>query len=165
MAQPEARLLIDELPDVDQRPEEYLPRDRTVDGAPSRRTVLKGTMAVVAGAALGALDLLPFSRPAAAHAYTEWTTCVGYYSSSTICVPSSAYYGSDNCLTSWHKNQYDLVNTCILAEYEINLTSCSGRNAWRWGSTKCSDGWKYSRDLCNGGSTVINNFSICRSQV
>lgn len=136
--------------------------------APSRRQVLKAGLGIAAGAALGALDLLPFSRVSGAAAYTEYTTCTSqwYYSSSETCVPTSAYYGSDNCAGSWFKNTEEWVTDCIYGYYTINMSSCDGRNAWRWYSgsnyTKCSDGWKTSNDWCQGG-TVIDKFSICRT--
>jgi len=138
----------------------------------SRRHLLRAATGVGVAAGLGLLDLFPWSRPrlADAAAYQQWSDCHSYFSNSTtICVPTSAYYGSNNCSGSWHKQ--DLSQSgCIYHRYSHNPTSCAGRNAWRWtGSSahgphrKCSDGWYWFRDCT--GPTSISMFSICRTAI
>jgi hypothetical protein len=135
----------------------------------SRRSVLRGGAAVAIGAALGALDLLPFVKPRAAAALTEWTDndCHGFWSPTQTCVPSTAYFQADNCSGSWHKNFFGWINDCVAADYDPNEIYCAGKNAWRWyhmpsNYTKCSDGYKYSYNYC-AGAVAVDNFSICRT--
>ncbi|MGW5683569.1 hypothetical protein [Nonomuraea sp. NPDC003754] len=159
--------ILDQIPSVADEPESPEPSRYAVTEQRWSRRRLFGTVAgVTVAAGLGALDLLPWSRPRAAMALTEWTDgCHGYFNSSTVCTPSSAYYGSDNCSGSWHKNQGG-SGTCYNYRYTPNETSCGGRNAWRWtGSVarrKCSDGW-YEYHDCGGGN--ISRFSICRTAI
>lgn len=166
LRQTHARPLVSSLPDAEVAPEAYEPRRRRPVEA-SRRSVLKGAATVVAGAALGALDLLPFTRPAKAAAYTYWNDCRGYHDDDTTCIPTDAYYGADNCNGTWHKETTETFGSCLETQYTLDPSSCDGRNAWRWYAgnkyTMCSDGWKYARDLCNGGAVVLNSWSICRT--
>jgi hypothetical protein len=80
-------------------------------------------------------------------------------------VPTSAYYSSNNCSGSWHRNDGG-SGTCYNFRYTHDPSSCSGRNAWRWtgrvARRKCSDGW-YQYNDCGGGR--ISRFSICRTAI
>ncbi len=135
----------------------------------SRRGILAAMGGVVVASGMGVLDLLPWSRPSKAFALTEWSGCDGYWSNNTVtCVPTTAYYGSDNCSGSWHKDE-GRSGTCYNYRYTPNPTSCGGKNAWRWGGSsargnhrKCSDG-HYEYHDCGGGN--ISNFSICRTAI
>ncbi len=165
--------IFDLIPSADQAPEGALPSLVAVPNSRwSRRRVVGMAFGAFTAAGLGALDLFPGSRPRSASAAvhrTEWSTsCRGYVSRTTVCVPSNAYYGSDNCTGTWHRDD-GASGTC----YSINYTSwpdtCDGRNAWRWngGSTtptrrKCSDG-QYYYTAC--GSSPVNRFSICRTAI
>lgn len=138
----------------------------------SRRRVVGMAFGAVTGAALGALNLLPMSRPRSALAVvytTSWSDCHGYANASTVCTPSSAYYGSDNCTAAkWHRDD-GASGTCYSINYTSEPSTCGGRNAWRWngGSTsslhrKCSDGHYYAAQC---GHSPIDRFSICRSAI
>lgn len=158
--------LLDQIPSVMDVPESPVPSRFAVRERGWSRRRLFGTVAgVTIAAGLGALDVLPWSKPRSADALTQWTDgCHGYYNSSSICTPSSAYYNSQNCSASWHKNQGG-SGTCYNYRFTPNTTSCAGRNAWRWTSgtrRKCSDGW-YEYNDCGGGH--ISRFSICRTAV
>lgn len=133
-----------------------------------RRTFLKATTAVATGVALGALDLLPMTKPRIARAYTQYYNCTSaeYYSSSTTCSPSWNYMGGDNCSVSWHRAGTVWLSPDVVATYTHHPYRCDGKNAWRWyqGSsyTKCSDGHKYSYDH-SIDSVQVNSNSICRT--
>lgn len=132
-----------------------------------RRHALKILAAVGVGA-VAAVDALPGARPRKAAAYTEWTSCQGYYSATTTCVPSSAYFGSDNCAGTWHKNSpYWEDAGRYRLRYTLYTSTCNGRNAWRWYTSataykKCSDGLKETIDEDNGNA-YSSTFSICRT--
>ncbi|WP_214324605.1 hypothetical protein [Nonomuraea sediminis] len=136
----------------------------------SRRKVMAMATGAAMAAGLGALDLFPWSRPRAALAsgpYSVWGDCEGYVDRNTVCTPSTAYYGSDNCSGQWHKDEGGSY-TCVSWRYTPNLTSCGQRNAWKWygGSNTptrrmCSDGY-YSYVSCSGN---YSNFSICRTAI
>lgn len=136
----------------------------------SRRKVLGAMGGVAIASGLSVLGLLPWSRPqkAFAAAYTSWPDCHGFWDSSTTCVPSNAYYSSNNCSGIWHRND-GASGTCYNYRYTHNPTSCAGNNAWKWGGSgargyhrMCSDGW-YEYHDCGGGN--ISRFSICRTAI
>jgi hypothetical protein len=160
--------ILSRIPSADTMPENAEPSQVTLKetGRWSRRRLLGTVAGVTFAAGLGALDLLPWSKPKAADALTQWGMgdCRGFFNSSTVCVPSSALY-SGNCSGSWHKNQGG-SGTCYNYRYRPDTTSCDGRNAWRWtGRTarrKCSDG-HYEYHDCGGGN--VSRFSICRTSI
>lgn len=63
--------------------------------------------------------------------------------------------------TTGHKNLVD-EGSCYRVTYRHNHTSCDGRNAWRWGSKRCSDG-DYRYESCT--QPEVYTFSICRATV
>lgn len=142
------------------------PRSRDVLSL-TRRRALQG-LAAAGAVSLTVVDALPGMRSPAASAYTEHTTCRGYHSNVTTCVPSEAYFGSDNCNGSWHKHTNWQDTGDLHFRYTLHPSACDGRNAWRWyhvGSiyTKCSDGIKESWDETIPGAPVVTTFSICRT--
>ncbi|MEU8250045.1 hypothetical protein [Nonomuraea sp. NPDC048916] len=164
--------IFDQIPSAEEMPEGALPsRVATVKPRWSRRRVLGMAFGTVTAAGLGALDLLPGARPrsAAAVVYTTyWSDCHGYVNASTVCTPSNAYYGSDNCTGSWHRDD-GASGTCYSINYTSEPYTCGQRNAWRWtgGTTtstrrKCSDGHYYATQC---GSSPIDRFSICRTAI
>jgi hypothetical protein len=138
----------------------------------SRRVVLKGALAAVGALMVESVVGLPFfkERQADAATYTVWNSCtsVGYYNSSTICTPSSWYYGSDNRgyavswrpYTYWHREGFVSPTGRTYTHYP---TTCNGHNAWIW--------WKnyrsYYNVMCSDGHvrsyTGWASSSICRS--
>ncbi|GII75746.1 hypothetical protein Sru01_07280 [Sphaerisporangium rufum] len=168
----EQRSILDQIPSATRMPEGAPPSEVTKVKSPwSRRRVLGAAFGTMTAVGLGALDLLPGARPrsAAAAVYkTIWGDCHGYVNASTVCTPSNAYYGSDNCTSTWHRDD-GYSGTCVSYKYTSNPTSCGGRNAWKWtgGNTtstrrKCSDG-RYVSVQC--GSSSIDRFSICRTAI
>ncbi|MFC5815861.1 hypothetical protein ACIBF7_30795 [Nonomuraea sp. NPDC050478] len=164
--------ILDQIPSANREPVDAVPsRVAATKPRPSRRGVFGLALGVATAAGLGALDLLPGSRPrsAAAAVYkTVWDTCKGFINASSVCVPSSAYYGSDNCTGSWHRDD-GYSGTCVSINYTSYADSCAGRNAWRWtgGSTtskrrKCSDGYRY---VVACGASGSGQFSICRTTI
>jgi hypothetical protein len=157
-------------------------RERPVDAEPSavtlharrleldRRTMLRLATGAALGLGLAALDLIGRALPARgvepSPVLSEWSDCQGFFSSSTVCVPTTAYFGTGVpgvCSGSWHRN-YSYTGGSVTYDYTFNNTSCNGRNAWRWTNgtrRKCSDGWTYYRD----GTTYRNTFSICRTAI
>jgi len=129
----------------------------------SRRRVLTAIGGAAVAAGVAALDLIPWSKPreAFAAAYTTWSTCHGYFTATQICYPANAYFNSNNCSGTWHRNDGS-SGTCYVFKFTHNPSSCDGHNAWKWTSPnrKCSDGW-YEYHDCGGGN--INRFSICRT--
>jgi hypothetical protein len=129
----------------------------------------RGFLRFVAGGAMGVglavLGWLPPARPQGAWAHcclSEWTNgCHGYYTSSQTCYPASAWFSNTCTSGKWHRNDGG-SGTCYSFRYTHNHTSCDGRNAWRWGSKRCSDGW-YTYGDCGGGR--VDSFSICRATV
>jgi hypothetical protein len=162
-----ARSLLDQVPSTVEPPANPQPSRVAVSVTGlSRRAVITAITGAAVASGLAVLDLIPWSRPrgALAAAYTAWETCVGYYDPNTICVPSDAYYGSDNCSGSWHRNDGG-SGTCYSYRYDHYADTCNGHNAWKWTSgtrRKCSDGWKQYYD-CGGAS--VNRFSICRTAI
>jgi hypothetical protein len=166
------RSIFDQIPSAHEMPE-GAPASRVapVTSGWSRRGVFGMALGVVTAAGLGALDLLPGARPrsAAAAVYkTYWEDCHGYANASTVCTPSTSYYGSDNCIDTWHRDN-GRTATCVSLKYTSYSNTCGGRNAWRWngGSTsstrrKCSDGDYY---VITCGSTGVDRFSICRTAI
>ena len=161
------------LPDYDERPSNATPSAITSQARRlelNRRTVLQLTAGGALGLGLATLDLIGRALPSRASnpnpILSVWGDCSPshYYASSTICVPTSAYYGTGTpgtCSGTWHRN-YSYYGSSVSYNYTFNNTSCSGRNAWKWTTgtrRKCSDGWTYYRD----GSTYRNTFSICRT--
>jgi len=132
----------------------------------NRRRFFSAAGGVTIAAGLGALDLLPWSRPRGAPALTEWTDgCHGHYDAVTICHPSTAYFGANNCTGEWHR-QEEGSGVCYQYRYIASEYTCDGRNAWRWQTgeqrRKCSDGW-YEYYDCDGVN--ISRFSICRTEI
>ena len=89
----------------------------------------------------------------------------GDFNSSTTCIPSSSYFGSDNCEGTWHRN-VGVIRYRTLYTYTHNGTACSGRNAWLWTyssirATKCSDG-HLTRMNIDTGQILFDGWSICR---
>ncbi|WP_214413833.1 hypothetical protein [Sphaerisporangium fuscum] len=165
----ENRSILDLIPSATQAPEAALPSRVVAKRGWSRRRALGMAFGVVTAAGLGALDLLPGARlrgAAASVHKTIWDECKGYATSSQVCQPASAYFGSDNCTGTWHRDD-GYTGTCVSINYTSEATSCAGRNAWRWhgGSTsskkrKCSDGYYY---VVTCGASPVNRFSICRT--
>jgi hypothetical protein len=160
------------LPVVDD-PDVRVSRPREVRRQ-ARRRFLQMMGAVGVGVGLAFTDSLStrFARPAGAAAYEVWGDCRGYFSSSTTCVPSSAYYGSDNCDgNAWHRNESVVVGSgpFLIVNYVHLPSTCAGRNAWLWAwaggtSTKCSDGRAEVWYLEGTTPTLLNSqFSICRT--
>jgi hypothetical protein len=87
-----------------------------------------------------------------------------------VCVPSTAYFGSDNCSGSWHRE--GLVGEVYGPNerwYTAKPTACNGRGAWKWygGATtstrrKCSDG---HMDWYEWGVLRYSGWSICRTAI
>lgn len=160
--------MLDRIPSAAQPPEWAEP-SKVAPRRPgfSRRRLLGSVVGLTVTSGLGLLDLLPWSKPrtALAAAYTEWSDCRGFFNSTTICVPSNAYYNSSNCSGSWHRNDGG-SGTCYNFRYTHDPDSCAGRNAWRWtgrvARRKCSDGF-YEYHDCGGGN--ISRFSICRTAI
>jgi hypothetical protein len=147
----------------------------------NRRTFLRMSVAVAAGIGLAFSDFMasPFLRWAFADYYQYWNNCSpnNYFSSSQTCVPTSAYFGSDNCdvayLVHWHRKDslstWSAGGSSYKAYYTQNPTSCSNKNAWIWNGnhgTMCSDGNKtrYANDGF-GWYVQYDNFSICRTTI
>jgi hypothetical protein len=144
----------------------------------SRRQFIQLASAVGAGIGLACLDVLsnPFVKMAHAAPYEFWEDCHGYFSETTICVPSTSYFGSDNCdfyyYAHFHRAGVTYGNDGqghnYRCEYEHNGSSCGGRNAWIWrgrvGNKMCSDGRKrryIEYDGSGGWRLEFNSFSIC----
>jgi hypothetical protein len=150
-------------PPVDAKPSQVW----TAPPAWSRRRILAAVGGAAVAAGVAALDLLPWSKPRAAFAaaYTAWSTCHGFYNANTTCVPTNAYFNSQNCSGSWHRNDGS-SGTCYVINWTHLATTCDGHNAWRWTgggpNRKCSDGRYHYRD-CGGGA--IDRFSICRTAI
>ncbi|MFC6559479.1 hypothetical protein [Nonomuraea cavernae] len=166
------RSILDQIPSAQEPPEAALPSHvAPVKERWSRRRMFGMAFGVATAAGLGALDLLPGSRPRSAAAVVYKTyhdTCKGFVNASTVCVPPTAYYGSDNCTSGWHRDD-GYSGTCVSINYTSYSDTCAGRNAWRWtgGSTtstrrKCSDGYYYSVTCGSSGS---GRFSICRTAI
>jgi hypothetical protein len=162
------QLSMDEIPSVDERPPGEVEDSavaRVVHRKASRRSVLR--FAAVSAMALGmnVVGWLPPGRPRPAAALTEWFDCRGFYSSYTICVPSSWYHGSDCCSGGWHRNT-NSGSGCGLREYRARPTACADRNAWRWahayGSFRCSDGQLWYR---NSSCTRVHTYSWCQHYI
>ena len=130
-----------------------------------RRSFLRYVAGGAMGVGLAVVGWLPPARPRGAWAHcclSEWSTsCRGYYSSRTICVPENSKFDNNCTSGKWHRDDGS-SGTCYSYKYSHNHTSCDTRNAWRWGSTRCSDGW-YEYADCGGGR--VSTFSICRATV
>ncbi len=160
------------LPDALNKPTDARPsriRQFLIDPRATRRRVLKMFTGAGVAMGLGAIGSIPLSRPRPAYAaaYEEWlNSCQGYYAASTVCVPTSAYYGSDNCApgSTWHREDRVRQDSCVEIRYTHDPTSCNGRNAWVWRgngpSAKCSDGRRYVENSCGSDFSA---FSICRT--
>jgi len=134
---------------------------------PSRRVILKTAIVAMGALVLDSVRGLPLlkTRPAYAAKYVYWSTCQGFYESSTICTPSSWYYGSDNRgypvsgkPAYWHREGYSYSRT-----YTHYPSTCAGNNAWIWAknyrstyNVMCSDGYVKS-------NTGWSSSSICKS--
>jgi hypothetical protein len=161
----------DSLPDFYTAPPDATPSAVTARvrrSAVGRRTLLKLATGGALGIGLGVLDLVARALPSSANnpnpILSIWNDCRGYFASSTICVPTSAFYGSSVCNGTWHRND-KYYGSSVSYDYTFNNTSCDTRNAWRWvgrvANRKCSDGWTYYSD----GGTYRNTFSICRTAI
>lgn len=149
----------------------------------SRREFFKLLAAVGAGVGLTALDgvSMPFIRRAGAQEfdYTWWDSCLGFFSSTEICVPVSSYFGADLCWDWGTDNQhffYEGSRTwssggqIYMAEYQP-INACSGKNAWIWSDgpvndhRMCSDGTKDRYKWENGDWTFdwSPGWAICRT--
>jgi len=135
--------------------------------APSRRTALKGTLALGGALAFSVLGAVPTAWLSKAFATvgTEWTGtgCGGYgnwggYSDNTqVCVGapySSSYCGTDGWFLNYSSPSFNSwpVAACGTGGY-------TARNAWRWAHAsrwyRCADG----RQQVSGASS---QFYICR---
>jgi len=164
----------DSLPDFYTAPPDARPSAVTAQMRRSpvgRRTLLKLAAGGALGLGLAALDLVARVLPSRANnpnpILSVWSDCRGYFSSSTVCVPSTAYYGGGTpkvCNGSWHRND-KYYGSSVTYDFTFYNTTCDGRNAWRWigrvANRKCSDGHTYYVD----GSTYRNTFSICRTAI
>ncbi|HET6532822.1 MAG TPA: hypothetical protein VFH03_19720 [Actinoplanes sp.] len=162
------------LPDFYTPPPDATPSAVTAQArraALGRRTLLKLAAGGALGIGLAALDLVSRALPGRATnpnpVLSVWNDCRGFFHSTTVCVPNTAYYGTGTprvCNGSWHRND-KYTGSSVSYDFTFNNTSCSTRNAWRWvgrtANRKCSDGWTYYRD----GSTYRNSFSICRTAI
>ena len=162
-------LAITDIPSIDSpTPEDSDPSSSQCVAQPDampRRSFIRFVAGGAMGVGLATLGWLPPARPRGAWAHcclSEWSTsCRGYYSSSTTCVPSTAKYTNNCTAYKWHRNDGG-SGTCYNFKYTHYHTTCDTRNAWRWGSTRCSDGW-YEYADCGGGR--VSTFSICRATV
>lgn len=147
------------------------PRTSIVPQIVSRRTVLRGVAGIALAGGMLTLDSIARKLPHAS-ALTAWSDsagCQGYYASSSVCVPSSAYFGSDNCSGTFHRNAY-VGTACSPGTgftqryFTPNETACNGKNRWTWAASRrrCSDGYKYTYNQCNG-QVEYDGFSICRT--
>lgn len=158
-------LSIDTIPSVDEKPTAS-PEKSEVKEALSklvgRRPVLRFAGGLGMAAGLTMLGWIPPLKSAFAgpdSRYDEHLDCVDYYDSGTICYPPSWYISSDVCNNvNFHRDDGG-SGTCDNFRHTVDFTSCDGRNAWRWGDTRCSDG-HYFYESCEGGST--DTPSICR---
>jgi len=161
------------LPDYETRPADATPSTITLQARRfelKRRSILRLAVGGALGLGLATLDLVGRAMPARASnpnpILSVWGDCSpnDYYASSTVCVPTTAWYGNGTpgtCSGTWHRN-YSYYGSSVTYDYTLNNTSCAGRNAWKWGGSvrkKCSDGFTYYVD----GSTYRNTFSICRT--
>ena len=159
----------DEIPSIDDHGSTWVPSDVAAQlrsAAVSRRAVLRALAGTGMAVGLTMVEWLPPVRLSRASAgwntrYATWTDCHGYFSdSSHICTPTSWFISSDNCNGVHFHRDDSASGTCYAYRYTVKLTSCGGRNAWRWGSTRCSDGHLIYDD-CGGGHR--NTDSICRA--
>ena len=163
------------LPDFNQRPPDATPSAITLQARRldyNRRTVLRLVVGGAIGLGLATLDMISRALPARATnpnpILSVWSDCspAGFFAPSTICVPTSAYYGGGTpgvCAGTWHRNDRDSTGP-VTFNFTFNNTSCSNRNAWRWTSgtrRKCSDG----HTIYNSGTVHRNTFSICRTAI
>lgn len=159
------------IPSVDGVGTAVSPTWEVLDGQHSRRVVLKGALLALGTFVIDAVVGLPFvrGRRADAASYTVWNDCKGWFNTSTICYPPSAYYGTDNrgYSVSWRPGTYWHRSGFVAPtgrSYTHDPSSCSGHNAWIWAKNSrsynsnwmCSDG--YVRSYTGWAS-----FSICRS--
>lgn len=130
-----------------------------------RRSFLRFVAGGAMGVGLAVLGWLPPARPQGAWAHcclSEWAgSCRGFYSPRTTCVPESAKFSNTCTAGKWHRNDGG-SGTCYNFKFTHYHTTCDTRNAWRWNSTRCSDG-HYEYHDCGGGN--VNTFSICRATV
>lgn len=160
-------LNVDDIPSIDVAP--AASRRSAVAAAlrrqsPSRRSVLRAAVGTGMTIGLTAVGWLPGARPAHAgwHSrYSQWPDCHGYHDPESTCTPPSWYISADNCNgENFHRDDMD-NGGCNYTNWNVKLT-CGGRNAWKWGDTRCSDGHYYHVD-CSGRETNTN--SICRGPV
>jgi hypothetical protein len=163
---------LDQVPSADEMPANAQPSRVWVpfEGW-SRRRILAAIGGAAVASGMGVLGLFPWAKPRAAFAgaYQSWGDCHGYWSNNTVtCVPTSAYYNSQNCSGSWHRNDGG-SGTCYNFRFIHYPDTCGGNNAWKWGGSgargnhrKCSDG-HYEYHDCGGGN--FSSFSICRTAI
>jgi hypothetical protein len=160
--------------DLDSR----IPLAKFAEASLSRRHLVKAFLGVAAGAALHTLGLLPFVKPpqAGAAKWTYYLDCQGYFETSTICTPTSAYYFGYNCTYIpgydphgyWHRDEGWVWNGSYWEYFSQDPTSCNYQNAWTWAKNyrsygynwQCSDGYYASY---SSGAWYWGGFSICRS--
>ncbi len=171
MSRTDLEALFAQVPSAAEAPPAPLPSRvaRRPEG-PSRRTVLTAVAGAAVASGLSVFDLFPWSKPrgALAAAYQQWSDCRGYFSNTTtVCVPTTAFYDDRVCKNTWHRDEVS-SGPCYHYVYEHAATTCDGRNAWRWTAQptkrKCSDGW-IEYWTCGGGQHPVSRFSICRTPI
>ncbi len=160
------------IPSVDEGGPAASPTWELLNAGHSRRVVLKGALLALGAFAVDAVVGLPFvrARRADAAAYQYYSGCQNFWHSTTICVPSYAYYGSDNRGgpvsgrpgAYWHRSGYDSFSGRV---YTHDPSSCNGRNAWIWVKNYRSRDYNW---MCSDGHLTAtwhgwSSFSICRS--
>ncbi len=153
---------LDEVPLLDVEPPGHYELRRVVCASVSDQVGRRGILRVIAagGMALGltVLGWLPLARRAFAAVGTEHLDCASFSYDGLICTP--AVYSPDNCgADGWFRAGCEAdangEYTCFRP-----VTSCDGRNAWRWRDAgteyRCADGevklpgsprWDYR--ICN----------------
>ncbi|MQA26526.1 MAG: hypothetical protein GEU94_13905 [Micromonosporaceae bacterium] len=163
-------LLTAEIPSIDTAPQSATPSAMAKElrlRSASRRTVLRFAMGAGMTIGVSAIGLLPGAGKAHAGWYSTYATwtggCRGYYSSSTICYPSSWDVSSYNCNGRGYHRDDGWSMTCSSGRHYVKLTACDGKNAWHWTSTRtrCSDGYRVSY-YCGGPSGGTRTESICK---
>lgn len=157
------------------------PRDATTRRQVRRTRARLGRrefIRVAAGAAVGTglafASLFPTARQAQAHtqAYTSWppdsSNCIGSpYAGSTGCCSCGSAVSSIYCASNgWHRHHsVQQGGGTAERQHRPRLTSCNGRNGWRWRRSgniwRCSDG---QARVCTASCTPWSN-TVCPRQV
>lgn len=158
-------LHIDTIPSVDEKPissPEKSEMKEALSKLVGRRPVLRFAGGLGMATGLTLLGWIPPMKSAFAgpdSRYDSYTDCAGYYNADTTCTPPTWYISSEVCNNvNFHRDDSG-NDACSRFAHSVDFSSCGGRNAWHWGSTRCSDGHYFYED-CNGGHA--DTPSICR---